>query len=354
MSKVLKRQWVLSLATALIATLLAPMQAQAQPAFIQVEATQWGYTVAGPNTSELQNPRPKVAHVEAKSKFIVNYKNFPEWAKKDFQSAVDVWSAHFSSSVPITIDASWTRISSSDVLGSARPGDYFAGFNGAPDSSLWYPSALANALAGKDLDTRESEIVIQVNSLAEWNDLNDGISYANQYDLQSVFIHEMGHGLGFLSTDSYDPFLGYGSIEEPTPFDAYAQVEDGRRLADLPSPSLELGKALTSPLVWAGALGTAANGGVKPLLYTPSRYEDGSSISHLDEATFGKSLLDNVMTPNLDAGEIFLGPGPLLLAMMEDMRRKPPVGIAVGTPQEVRNVTALIAYTLSLHDALPI
>ncbi|CAB4881099.1 unannotated protein [freshwater metagenome] len=333
----------LGLILGLIFGLLTPLSAEAITPFLQREATQWGYIYAGPNTTEKQIPRKKVAYLEAKSKFIVNYKNFPEWAKKDLQAAVDVWSASFTSSVPITIDASWTRITSSDVLGSARPGDYFAGFSGAPDSSLWYPSALANAIAGKDLDSKQSEIVIQVNSSAQWNERNDGISHANEYDLQSVFIHEMGHGLGFLSTDSYDPFLGYGSIDEPTPFDAYVQVEDGRRLADLPSPSLELGDAITSKLVWAGPLGIAANGGEKPLLYTPRRYEDGSSVSHLDEATFGKSLLDNVMTPNLDAGEIFRAPGPLLLAMMEDMRRKPPAGIAVGIPQEVRNVSALIA-----------
>ena len=327
----------------LILGLLAPLPAQALTPFLQREATQWGYLYAGPNTTEKQSPRKKVAYLEAKSKILVNYKNFPEWAKRDFQAAVDVWSANFASAVPITIDATWNRIPTFGVLGSARPGDYFAGFSGAPDSSLWYPSALANALAGKDLDPKQSEIVIQVNSLAEWNTRNDGISHANEYDLQSVFIHEMGHGLGFLSTDSYDPFFGYGSIDEPTPFDAYAQVEDGRRLADLPTPSIELGKALTSPLVWSGALGIAANGGVKPLLYTPNRYEDGSSVSHLDETTFGQSQIDNVMTPNLDAGEIFHSPGPLLLAMMEDMRRKPPVGIAVGTPLEVRNLTALVA-----------
>ena len=343
MSSIFKRLTRGALPLALIAGLLAPIQAVALTPFLQREATQWGNVYAGPNTNVKQTPRPKIAYIEAKSKFIVNYKNFPEWAKKDFQAAVDVWSAHFSSSVPITIDATWTRISTYGVLGSARPGSYFAGFDQAPDSSLWYPSALANALAGKDLDPKQSEIVIQVNSLAEWNMRNDGISHQNEYDLQSVFLHEMGHGLGFLSTDSYDSFFGYGSIDQPTPFDAYLQVEDGRRLSDLPTPSIELGKALTSTLVWSGPLGIAANGGVKPLMYTPKKYEEGSSVSHLDEATFSKSALDAVMTPNLDAGEIFHQPGPLLLAMMEDLRRKPPVGIAVGIPQVVRNVSALVS-----------
>ncbi len=343
MSSLMKRTTRGVLGIVLVAGLLAPIQAQALSPFLQRDAKQWGHVYAGPTTKVKQSPREKVANVEAKSKFIVNYKNFPEWAKRDFQGAVDIWSAHFSSSVPITIDATWTRISAFGVLGSARPGSYFASFDGAPDSSLWYPSALANALAKKDLDPKQSEIVIQVNSLAEWNTRNDGLSYPNQYDLQSVFLHEMGHGLGFLSTDSYDSFFGYGSIDQPTPFDAYVQVEDGRRLSDLPSPSIELGKALTSPLVWSGALGIAANNGVKPLLYSPKKYEEGSSVSHLDEATFSKSEFDAMMTPNLDAGEIFREPGPLLLAMMEDMRRKPPVGIAVGIPSVVRNVNALVA-----------
>lgn len=327
----------------LLVGLLAPVQAEAITPFLQREATQWGSIYAGSESAESQSPRKKVAYLEAKSKFVVNYKNFPEWAKRDFQAAVDIWSANFSSTVPITIDATWTRLGTFGVLGSARPGSYFADFKGAPDSSLWYPSALANALAGRDLDTNQSEMIIQVNSYANWNTRNDGLSYSNEYDLQSVFLHEMGHGLGFLSTDSYDSFLGYGSIDQPTPFDAYVQVEDGRRLADLPSPSIELGQALRAPLVWSGALGIAANGGVKPLLYTPKEYEDGSSVSHLDESTFSQSALDAVMTPNLDAGEIFDAPGPLLLAMMEDMRRKPPVGLAVGLPQVVRNPIALVS-----------
>ncbi|MFM8448112.1 MAG: fibronectin type III domain-containing protein, partial [Candidatus Nanopelagicaceae bacterium] len=35
-------------------------------------------------------------------------------------------------------------------------------------------------------------------------------------------------------------------------------------------------------------------------------------------------------------------PGPLLLAMMEDMRIKPPAGIAVGIPNQVRNLQVLV------------
>ena len=333
----------LIIALSVTSIFLAPIQSEALSQFKVAESKVWGHTYAGKSQGTPSSRPPKVAYIEAKSKFVVNYKNFPEWAKKDFQSAVDVWSQYFASAVPIKIDATFGRSASFGVLGSARPGNYYSGFDGAPDQSLWYPSALANALAGKDLEPDNPEMIIQVNSAANWNTRNDGSPKSTEYDLQSVFLHEIAHGLGFLSTDSYDSFFGYGTIEQPTPYTAYAQLPDGRRLSDLPSPSIELGKALTSQLVWSGPFGTAANGGQKIILYTPSRYEDGSSVSHIDENTYANLGSNSIMTPNLDAGEIFREPGSLLLGMMEDIRRKPPVGVAVGIPLPVRNATALLA-----------
>jgi len=334
-----KRLGVIALASALAASILLAPSAPAL-AFKQIPATNWGYIYAGTDPVTTTTAKPAAKNLEFKSKFEVKYNNFPEWAKKEVQSAIDVWSANFKSSVVISVDASWGRSNSWGVLGSARPGSFFSAFSGAPDPSLWYSSAAANALAGKDLDKANPEIIIQVNSGATWNTRGDRTPSPTEYDLESVFIHEVGHGLGFLSNDAYDPFYGLGSLDQPTPFDAYLQTADGRRLADLPTPSRELGTALTSSLVWSGPLGVKANGGIKPKMYTPSRYESGSSTSHLDETTFSKSDLDSVMTPSLDPGEIFREPGPLLLAMMEDMRNKPPVGVATDLPLSPRNVQA--------------
>ena len=335
----IKRLGAIAFASALAASILLAPSAPAL-AFKQIPATNWGYTFAGSNPVTTSTPRPTQKNLEAKSTFVVKYNNFPDWAKKEVQSAIDVWSANFNSSVPISVDASWGRSSSWGILGSARPGSFFAAFSGAPDPSLWYSSATANALAGKDLDKADPEIIIQVNSAAAWNTRGDGAPSTTEYDLESVFIHELGHGLGFLSNDAYDPYFGLGSMDQPTPFDAYLQTSDGRRLADLPTPSKELGLALTSSLVWNGPLGIKANGDFKPKMYTPTRYESGSSTSHLDENTFSKSGLDSVMTPSLDPGEIFRQPGPLLLAMMEDMRNKPPAGVATELPLSPRNVQA--------------
>ena len=331
------------LSAALISTSLLAPSAQAQ---VRVRpSTVWGHTFAGNSATAANATTAKSspsANLEKLSKFAITYNSFPIWARAEVQAALDTWAANFKSPVDITVTATWGRSANSDVLGSARPGSYFAGFIGAPDSTLWYPSALANALAGKDLDRDNAEIIIQVNSTANWNERGDDKPRATEYDLQSVILHEVAHGLGFLSADVYDKFFGYGSIDQPTPFDAYIQTPDGRRLADMPTPSLELGKTLTAPLYWIGEYGKRANGDEKIKMYTPAIYEPGSSISHLDEATYSKSGPDAVMTPNLDAGEVFHQPGPLLLAMMEDMRVKPPVGLAVSVPDAPRNVEALI------------
>ena len=340
-----RRQTILPVAIALwalLAGIISAPQSSALSLMREKDATSWGNIYAGPPTKSADARTSGGVHVEAKSSFIVNYKNFPEWAKNDVQKAVDIWSANFASKVPISVDATWGRSLSYGVLGSARPGNYFINFPNAPESTLWYTGAQANAIAGQDLDKNNPEIIIQVNSGANWNQRNDGAPTKLEYDLVSVFIHEIAHGLGFLSSDSYNSIFKYGIIDQPTVYDAYAQIPDGRRLSDLPSPSLELGSALTGTLVWSGPLGIKANGGVKPLLYTPSRYDESSSVSHLDEKTFSSAGLDSVMTPNLDAGEVFQGPGPLLLAMMEDMRNKPPVGIAISLPQAPRNAKALI------------
>ena len=308
-------------------------------------STVWGHTVAGnsaPAANATVSKSSPSSNIEKISKFVITYNSFPNWARSEVQAALDTWALNFKSSVDINVNATWSKSANDDVLGSARPGSYFADFTGAPDSTLWYPSALANSLAGKDLDRDNPEIIIHVNSSANWNQRGDDKPSNIEFDLESVILHEVAHGLGFLSTNVYDKLFDYGSIDQPTPFDAYIQTPDGRRLADMPSPSSELGKTLISPLYWIGENGKRVNGGEKIKLYTPTIYDAGSSISHLDETTYTKSGLDSVMTPNLEAGEVFHQPGPLLLAMMEDLRAKPPVGLAVSIPDAPRNVEALI------------
>lgn len=115
----------------LLATLTP--SASAQSLYRYAPATQWGYTYAGPAANSASGTTPNSANLEKQSTIDVNYINFPDWAKKELQLAVDIWAANFQSKVAITIDATWSSSQSVAVLGSARPGGYFAGFSGAPD-----------------------------------------------------------------------------------------------------------------------------------------------------------------------------------------------------------------------------
>jgi len=277
----------------------------------------------------------------------------PEDAKAAFKYAVDIWASYFESTVPIEIEAHWEPSNINGVLGSARPGDYFNAFDGAPDSDLWYPSILADRLAKKDLAPGKPDIVLRFNSNALWHTSIDGRPGRFSYDLSSTVLHEIGHGLGFLSNAEYDKFFGTGYLIQPTPYDAYVQLSDGRLFTDFCARSVELGKAMTSPLFWAGSQATAANNGVKPKLYSPKPYEEGSSITHLDEATFASSGTNSTMTPVLDSGEVFRTPGNIALAMIEDMLLKPPANKAQSLPAKPIDVRALVGdkYALLTFDS---
>ena len=330
-------------ACSLVLTLFSPASAPAL-SFNSIPATKWGYIYGSDKAPRLNGSSASQNFEVGKplSKWEIDFVDVPAEARAAFQLAADIWASHFQSSVPVEIEAHWEPSALNGILGSARPGDYFNAFVGAPDQDLWYSSALANRLAGKDLSPNRPEIVLRFNSNALWHTSLEGQPSRFSYDLTSTVLHEIGHGLGFISNAEYESFFGTGYIIQPTPFDAYAQLPDGRTISDFCARSIDLGNALTSPLFWSGPNGIAANGGKKPKLYSPRPYEEGSSVTHLDESTFSQSLTDSAMTPVLDPGEVFRTPGNIALAMIEDMLQKPPVNKAASTPLKPLNVRALV------------
>ena len=349
-----KQRWI----TALIASatlLFSLISTPSAPAltFKSAPAKYWGYTYASTAPTQKVNLPTDSIVGTPKSEWRVTYTNFPEDAKVAVENAVDIWAAHFTSKIAINVEATWQSDLDISVLGSARPGFYFNSFPGAPDDDLWYPSTLANTLAGKDLDSKQPEIYLRINSKALWYLGIDGKTPQNRYDLSTVVLHEIGHGLGFLSNAEYDRFFGTGYMFQPTPFDAYVQLPDGRTFVDFCSRSADLGKAMINPLVWNGELGVSANGGVKPKLYTPSAYIEGSSVTHLDETLFGKSVTDALMTPNIEPGEAYGTPGSVAVAMIEDMLKKPPLGVASDVPAKPINARAIVGdkYALVTFDS---
>jgi hypothetical protein len=129
-----------------------------------------------------------------------------------FQFAADRWGAILDSNVEIFIQANFdplTCTATSAVLGSAGAFSVFSDFPNVPETGVWFSGALANKLAGEDLDPTSPDIGARFNSSlngspaclngATWYygfDNNEGV---NQTDLLPVLMHEFAHGLGFQS-----------------------------------------------------------------------------------------------------------------------------------------------------------
>jgi hypothetical protein len=126
-----------------------------------------------------------------------------------FNYAANIWASTLTSSVEILVGAQFdpqTCDMSSAVLGSASAGSSHRNFTNAPFPNTWYQQALANKLAGVDLNPGVNDINITFNSnlgqmgcFASWYYGVDGNEPPSStvVELLPVVLHELGHGLGF-------------------------------------------------------------------------------------------------------------------------------------------------------------
>ncbi|MEQ9236598.1 CARDB domain-containing protein, partial [Coleofasciculus sp. E2-BRE-01] len=254
----------------------------------------------------------------------VNYNGFSTEAQAAFEYAVDIWENLIVSPVPIEIEANWTPLGKdTNILGSARANDYDYNFANAAYANTWYPSALANSLAGVDLDTTAHDIDVNFNSnYSNWYFGTDGNTPTEKTDFVSVVLHELGHGLGFLGNMTYDSNIEQGSWgSQPVIYDHFTVNGSGQKLIDtFPNNSVALGAQLTSDnLFFNGSNAVAANGGTNPKLYAPSIWDSGSSYAHLDGATYGSGSSNALMTPSIAPGEAHHDPGAVTLGIFEDL-----------------------------------
>ena len=112
-----------------------------------------------------------------------------------FHYAASLWAARLDSTVPIRIQAEFAPLEPG-VLGSAGPLAVFRDFPNAPLPGTWYHAALANKLAGVDLDPEFDDIgTIFSTNFNFYLGLDNNHGPLN--DLATVLLHEFAHGLGF-------------------------------------------------------------------------------------------------------------------------------------------------------------
>ena len=83
-----------------------------------------------------------------------------------FRAAAEQWGALIESEVEIVVEASFADQecdANSGTLGSAGAFTFLRDFPGAVQAQTFYPVALANALAGEDLDDGDPDIVAEFN-----------------------------------------------------------------------------------------------------------------------------------------------------------------------------------------------
>ena len=228
-----------------------------------------------------------------------------------FQRAASIWGSYLQSSVPIKIGAQFDPLpcqANSGTLGSAGPTTIARDFPGAPLPSTMYPIALANALSGVDLVPGSNHINATFSSNigtpgclqgSGWYFGLDGAPPTGKIDFLSVLLHELGHGLGFLSlVNSTDgsKILGYD--------DPYMKnlERHGANPPDFPSMSdaqRVMASTDTGNLHWtganvraAGSLLTIGRVGDHVRMFAPNPVERGSSVSHWDNALAPNQMME--------------------------------------------------------------
>ena len=312
---------------------------------------------------------------------VVNYRGFTPEARAAFQRAVDIWASTLMTTVPIEFDANFVSVDDledpdeyENALAFARPSQSWV-IGEVGDQQVAVPIALANQVSELDRVPGEPDFEITVIDRTDWYLGLDGRPGSDRFDLVSVVLHEMSHGLGIIDSFELDDDangrhgLTFRDREERTPtlFDYYVRLRNGDRLiTDLSNPSVELADAITGlKLFWTGPRTRRANGGLTPvMLWAPSEFETASSVAHLDEDAYPSGTSDSLMTPHLRRGEVSQSPGPLLRAMLEDMRytvrgqvlQIPHFGVGDGLNSDIvvtnRSSTETAAVAIDAWDSL--
>ncbi|HPR72397.1 MAG TPA: T9SS type A sorting domain-containing protein [Bacteroidales bacterium] len=283
---------------------------------------------AGNEVKRVYIPPPvqffKNATFKKSASITVHYDGFPEVAEEAFDYAVSILESLLPEDTYITINAIWANLESAQTLANSSATSYLAGWGiNALNPYAYYPITLGEKISGESFNSEDApDIEVRFNSSANWYCGTDGKTPDTMYDMVTVVIHELIHGLGFAdSFRSERSTASYGFYSVPVIYDTFVESVDGRKLTDTllfnnPSPDLKMqitSKDLffNSPLLSSYTLGERAR------LYAPSIYDEGSSVSHLDETTTPE--IDQLMTPVIDRAEAIHDPGAFTMSMLGDL-----------------------------------
>jgi len=257
------------------------------------------------------------------SKFTPRYFQVPDSVQKVVEAAFNVWNKILISPVPIHVDVHWEALNSG-TLATAGSDRVFKNFKNAPLRDVWYPSALADALSGQSVNDNKPDIILKINSNAQWNLDYEGPLTFRYYDMLSVIIHEIAHGIGFMSSFemSGTTRVKWGIQNLPFVYDRYITDQAGNSLVNnrfYTNDSEELLKEVTERNVFF-QIDSGAYSQHRPRLHTENPFSAGASLSHIANGSSSQSdSRDRLMLPTLSPGSRYHYPGNGILAMLFQM-----------------------------------
>jgi hypothetical protein len=283
-----------------------------------------GVCYAGNNTKRIYIPPPDEFFKKSGkggATITVLYSGFPSNALAAVEYAVSILETILPADTKITISASWERIASSGVLASANSTGFAGGWTiDAQNPFAVYPVALAEKIAGRSLnDSLEADISLRINSSVNWYLGTDGNTGLQKYDLVTVVLHEICHGLGFFDSMNVDNTVGwYGVGSYPLIYDTFIENFEGKKLTDtllFRNYSSDLRRELTGGKLYFNGPVLFALKGSREKIWAPATYDPGSSISHLDDY----EASDQLMTPYIDKSEAIHDPGRFTISILGDL-----------------------------------
>jgi hypothetical protein len=287
-----------------------------------------GVCYAGTKVNRIYIPPPDDFYRKSGSKkggsIDVFYVGFSAQARAATEYAVSILEKLLPADAKVTIAASWERIATAGVLGSTGVTGYVSGWSiDALNPLAFYPVSIAEKIAGESLnDDLGGDMRLTLNSAIDWYFGTDGNTPSQKYDLVTVILHELIHGIGFfdsMDTDASTGFYGFSSF--PIIYDTFLETFDKSQLTDtskFKNNSLALKKELTGGrLFFSSPILSDLTQGGRARLYAPSTWDPGSSVSHLDEDQTVKP--NTLMTPFIDKGEAIHDPGKQTFAMLGDL-----------------------------------
>jgi type IX secretion system substrate protein len=253
--------------------------------------------------------------------FEVTYIDFTPEQQDAFDFAVDIWSTLLHSEVPIRITAKMSPLGSG-VLGQTSIPERYGNFDNAQKINTLYVVAMAEKIAGYELNGAESpDIEMELSSNFAFYFGTDGGTPSTQFDFVSIILHEIGHGLGFIdgTFQSANTGLGYYNVfNAPVVYGRHLETSDGSNVvATVETGTTELGDILVGDDLFFNSFSFPTLGD-RPKLFAPSPWNSGSSIAHLDENTYPPGNPNSLMSPQFGFGESIHDPG-FAYEMFQDM-----------------------------------